>query len=116
MVVEWGGYGRTLLSARLLNLVRHAVSHEPVVRLKLLHRLVAVVDEREAGALAATVLRPEAKDRDLVLLCLVQLGELAAELILGDVGSVGVEDVTVEVNALVCLMLVVVCVCVRRRI
>ena len=84
----------TLLSAGLLNLVGHADTDETVVRLELLHGLVGVVDEGKAGALATTVLGSEAKDRNLVLVGLVQLGELAAKLVLGDVGAVGVENIT----------------------
>ena len=61
--------------------------------LELLHGLGAVVDEGEAGALAATKVCLEAEDGDIVLLGLVELAELAAELVLGDVGAVGVEDV-----------------------
>lgn len=87
---------RTLLSAGLLDLGGLAVADEPVVGLELLHGLGAVVDEGEAGALATTVLGAETEDGDLVLLGLVELGELLAELILGDVRAVGVEDVTVQ--------------------
>jgi len=60
------------------------------VWLKLLHRLVRVVDERKASGLATTILCPEAENGDLVLGSLVQLGKLGAELVLGDVGAVGV--------------------------
>jgi hypothetical protein len=87
---------RTLLSAGLLDLGGLAVTDEPVVGLELLHGLGAVVDEGEAGALATTVLGAETEDGNLVLVGLVQLGELLAELILGDVRAVGVEDVTVR--------------------
>ncbi len=64
------------------------------MRLELLHRLGAVVDEGEAGALAATVLCLEAEDRDVFLLGLVELAELAAEFVLGDVRPVRVQNVT----------------------
>jgi hypothetical protein len=87
---------RTLLSAGLLDLGGLAVADEPVVGLELLHGLGAVVDEGKAGALATTVLGAETEDGDLVLVGLVQLGELLAELILGDVRAVGVQDVTVQ--------------------
>lgn len=87
--------GRTLLSAGLLDLGGLAVTDEPVVGLELLHRLGAVVDEGEAGALAATVLGAETEAGNLLLVGLVELGELGAELILGDVRAVGVQDVTV---------------------
>ena len=87
---------RTLLSAGLLDLVRLAVPHQSVMGLESLHRLAAVVDEGKARALAATILSPEAEDGDLVLAALVQFGELGAELVLGDVGAVGVEDIATQ--------------------
>lgn len=65
------------------------------MRLKLLHCLMRIVDEREAGALATTILCPEAEDRDLVLVGFVDICKFLAELIFGDVGAIGVEDVTV---------------------
>lgn len=65
------------------------------MRLEALERLGGVVDEGEAGALSTTVLGLETEDVDLVLGALVQLAELAAEVLLGDVGSVGVQNVTV---------------------
>lgn len=89
---------RTLLSAGLLDLGGLAVTDEPVVGLELLHGLGAVVDEGEASGLATTVLGAETEDGDLVLVGLVQLGELGAELILGDVRAVGVEDVPVHAS------------------
>lgn len=84
---------RTLLPGGLLDLGGHAVADQPVVGLELLHRLSGVVDESKAGALSATVVRLETEDGDIVLLRLVELGELAAEFVLGHVGSVGVEHV-----------------------
>jgi hypothetical protein len=86
----------TLLSGRLLDLGGHANTDKTVVGLKLLHGLVGVVDESETGGLATTVLGAETEDGDLVLVGLVELGELLAELILGDVGTVGVEDITAD--------------------
>ena len=86
---------RTLLSARLLNLLRGTNPHQSVVGFKLLHRLVRVVDQGESGALAAAVLCPESEDVDLVFVGFVEFGEFAAEFVFGDVGAVGVEDVTV---------------------
>jgi hypothetical protein len=85
----------TLLSAGLLDLGCLSVADESVVWLELLHGLGGVVEEGEAGALAATELCAETEDGDLVLGGLVQLGELLAELILGHVGARWVEDVTV---------------------
>lgn len=85
----------TLLSRGLLDLVGLSVADEAVVWLEFLHGLGGVVEEGKSGALAATVLCPEAEDGHLVLGGLVELGELLAELILGDVGARWVEDVTV---------------------
>ena len=87
---------RTLLPARLLDLGGHADTDQPEVRLELLHRLGRVVDEGEAGGLAATELGAKTENIDLVLLGLVHAGKLLAELLLRDVGAVGVEDVTVN--------------------
>ena len=84
------------MPAGLLNLGCEAVSDEPVVGFEFLHCLCGFVDESEAGALAATIVCPEAKDGDVLLLCLVKLTELTTELILGDVGAVGVEDVAIR--------------------
>jgi hypothetical protein len=86
----------TLLSGRLLDLGGHANTDKTVVGLELLHGLVGVVDESETSGLATTVLGAETEDGDLVLVGLVELGELLAELILGDVGTVGVEDITAD--------------------
>jgi len=85
---------RTLLSAGALGLGGHANADQAVVGLELLHGLGGVVDQGEAGGLAATELGSQAEDLDLVLLGLVHATELLAELLLGDVGTAGVEDVT----------------------
>ena len=89
------GGERTLLPASLLDLGGKADADQPVVGLELLHGLGGVVDKGKAGGLAATELGTKAEDADLVLLGLVHAGELIAELILGDVGAVRVEDITV---------------------
>ena len=86
----------TLLSARPLNLCRLPVSNESVSRLELLHRLRGIVDEGEAGALAAAILRPEAEAGDLVFGGLVELAEFLAEFVFAHVWAAGVEDVTTE--------------------
>src|ERR1700760_536246 len=91
----------TLLSTRLLNLAGLSVSHQPVMRLELLHRLGGVVDEGEAGALAATILRAETEAGDPVLGCFVEFGELLAEFVFAYVRAPGVEDVTVDFKWLV---------------
>jgi hypothetical protein len=86
---------RTLLPAGLLDLGGHAVSDEPVAGLELLHGLGAVVDESEASGLATTEVCLEAENGDILLLGLVELTELAAELVLGDVRAVGVENIAI---------------------
>ena len=65
------------------------------MRLKLLHRLHRVIDQGEAGRFSATVLGAEGEDLDVVLGCLVELRELAAELIFGNVGAVRMEHVAI---------------------
>jgi hypothetical protein len=83
----------TLLAGSLLDLGGGTDANETVVGLELLEGLGGVVDEGKAGALTATVLCAETEDGDLVLVGLVQVGQLLTELVLGDVGAVGVEDV-----------------------
>jgi len=85
-----------LLSAGLLDLRRKSNTDQSVVWLELLQGFRRIVHEGETGCLATTELSLETKDVDLVLVGLVHLGELATEFILGDVGTVGVEDVTIE--------------------
>lgn len=72
------------------------------MRFELLQGLSGVVDEGEAGALATTELRTETEDGDLVLGGAVEAGELLAEFVLGDVGAVGVEDITVIIRIRFC--------------
>lgn len=96
----------------LLDLAGHANTDKSVVWLELLHGLWGVVDERETGALAATVLGLEAEDGDLVLGGLVELRELAAELVLGDIWAVWVEDITVGKSCVSSMTLLMPAVCV----
>lgn len=93
--IQYTDVKHTLLSAGLLDLVGGTDTDETEVRLEFLHGLVRIVHQGEASALATTVLRTEAEDVHLILVGLVEVGELLAEFILGDVGAVGVEDVTV---------------------
>lgn len=92
--LQTGRWCRTLLSAGALGLGGEADPDEAVLGLELLQGLGGVVDEGEAGGLAATELGAQAEDLDLLLLGLVHGAELLAELILGDVGALGVQDVT----------------------
>lgn len=93
----------TLLSRGALDLGGPSVADQTVSGLEVLHGLGGVVEEGEAGALATTVLGAETEDRHGVLVGLVELGELLAELVLGDVGPRWVEDVTAVIRiVLVC--------------
>ena len=84
---------RTLLSARLVNLRGSPIPHQPIMRLKLLHHLMAIIDKREPSALPPSILCSEAEAGHLIFVCFVQLGELGTEFVFGDVGAVGVEDI-----------------------
>lgn len=64
------------------------------MRFEFLHRLVRVVDEGEASALATTVMCSESKDADLILIGFVELRELFSEFIFGAIRAVGVEDIS----------------------
>ena len=61
--------------------------------LKLLHRLIRIIDEREACGLASTVLGAETEYRNGVFVGFVEFGEFGPELVFGDVGSGRVEDI-----------------------
>lgn len=89
----------SLLSRSLLDLLGQAVSHQSVVGLESLGVLNGRVDQAEAGRLATTEGSSETEDRHGVLLSLVDLGQLVSQLILGDVGSVGVDDVDDELSS-----------------
>ena len=86
----------TLLSARLLHLGCQSDAYQSVVGLELLHGLGGVVDQSKARRLAASKVCAQAEDADLVPVCLVDARQLVAQLILGDVRTVGVEDVPIS--------------------
>lgn len=86
----------SLLSAGLFDLGCLAHPDQSVSGLKLLHRFDGIVDQGEACSLATTVLGTHAEDVDLVEVGLVDFGELLTEIVLGDIGSVWVEDITVR--------------------
>lgn len=73
--------------------------NQPVLGLKLLLRRLVVVDETEPGAPSTTECRPEAEGHNPCLVRLVDLGKALRELVLGDVGAVGVEDIHDELAA-----------------
>ena len=85
---------RTLLSAGLLDLCGLSNPDQSVMRLKLLQRILGVVDEGEASTLSTTVLCPETENHDLVLLCFVEFGKFGSELVFRDIRTVGVKDIT----------------------
>ena len=85
---------RTLLSTRLLDLRSSPIPHQPIMRLKLLHHLMAIIDKREPSALPPSVLCSEAEARHLIFVRLVELGELGTEFVFGNVGAIGVEDIS----------------------
>ena len=66
------------------------------MRLKFLHRLMAIVDQGEPRRFSSSVLCPETEAGDLVFVGFVELGEFLAEFVFGDIGSVGVEDIAVD--------------------
>ena len=89
------GLGRTLLPAGPLWLLALANTYKTVQRLEFLHGFVRVVDERESGSLATAIMRAQTEDGDLILIRLVEIGELLAEFFFGDVGAARMQDVTV---------------------
>lgn len=83
-----------MLPTRPLDLRGLSVPNESVPGLKALHRLRRIVDEREACALATTILCPEAEARDFVFGGFVEFAELLAQFVFAHVRAAGVEDVT----------------------
>ena len=65
------------------------------MRLELLHRLDAVVDQSETRRFSATEVRPHAEDIDLLSIRFVEFGEFGAKVVFRRVGFGWVEDVTV---------------------
>ena len=57
---------------------------------------MAVVYQSESGRFTSAVLCAETEAGYLVFVGFVELCELLAEFVLGDVGAVGMKDVTVE--------------------
>lgn len=86
----------SLLSGGLLHLLGQTVSNQSVSRLELLGVSSRLVNQTETGRLATTELGSETKHGDSILVGLVQLGQSLSQLVLGDVGSVRVQDVDDE--------------------
>jgi hypothetical protein len=74
-------------------MLRKTYSDETVLGLELLGSLKRVVDQGESGSLATTELGLVAKAEDNFLLSLVHLGELLTELVLGHIGTAGMDDI-----------------------
>jgi hypothetical protein len=68
-------------------------ANQTVLGFKFLGRVQGVVDEGESSRLASTKSSAETKDKDVLLVGLVQFRELFTEVILGDVGASRVQDV-----------------------
>jgi hypothetical protein len=64
------------------------------VGLELLQRLRRIVDESKTSCLSTTELSSQTENIDLILVGLVEFGELGSEFVLGDVCAVRVEDIT----------------------
>lgn len=89
----------SLLSGRLLNLLSQTVSHQSVSWLESLGISNGLVNQTETSGLSTTELGSETENRDSVLVSLVQLSQSLSQLILGDVGSVWVQDVNDELSS-----------------
>ena len=63
--------------------------------LKFLQRLWGIVDESETSCLSTTELSSQTENIDLILAGFVEFGKLGSEFVFGDVGAVGVEDITI---------------------
>jgi len=82
-----------LLAGGLLNLGCLSESNKTVVGFEFFKSVIRVVNQCEPSRLATSILCAETKNGDLVLVGLVQLSELGPEIVLGDIRSVGVENV-----------------------
>jgi len=83
----------TLLAGRLLNLGCLSKSNKTVVGFKFFKSLISVVNQSKPSGLATTILCAETKNRNLVLVGLVQFSELGPKIVLGDIGPIGVENI-----------------------
>lgn len=89
----------SLLSGSLVNLLGQAISDQSVRWLELLSVSNRVVNKTETSGSTTTVLGSEAKDGDGILVSLVGRSKLLSELVLGDVGSVWVENLNNELES-----------------
>jgi hypothetical protein len=70
-----------------------ALADEAVLGLELAEGVLVVVDEAEAGGLAATELGAEAKHDGELGISLVHTTDNLGELVLGNIGTAGVDDI-----------------------
>lgn len=89
----------SLLSGWLLNLLSHAVSDQSVGWLESLGVGNGLIHQTETGGLSTTEVGSESEDGDGVFVGLVQFGQSLSQLVLGDIGSVGVQDVDDELSS-----------------
>ena len=89
----------SLLSGWLLNLLSHAVSDQSVGWLESLGVGNGLIHQTETGGLSTTEVGSESEDGDGVFVGLVQFGQSRSQLVLGDIGSVGVQDVDDELSS-----------------
>lgn len=75
-----------LFPGDLGDLFEDTLSHQSVLGLELLSEVHGIIDEGESGALAATEVGLETEGHDTVRSALVHLGQLFADLRLGDAG------------------------------
>lgn len=89
----------SLLSGGLLNLGVQAVSDQSVGGLESLGVSSGLVNQTETSGLSTTKLGSETENRHSVLVGLVDLGQSVTQLVLGDVGSVRVQNVNDELSS-----------------
>lgn len=87
---------RTLLPRRLFNFGSNSISDQSVMRFKFLQGFRGIIYESEASCFSTTKLCAKTENAELILACLIHLGQFATEIILGDIGAAGMEDVTVS--------------------
>ena len=56
---------------------------------------MTIIDECKPSALTTTILGSKSEAGDLVFVGFVELGELGAEFVFGDISAAGVEDIAV---------------------
>lgn len=89
----------SLLSRSSFNLFGQAVSDQSVLGFESLGVFNRRVDQTETGRLATTEGSSETENRNGILFSLVDFGQLFSQFILGDVTSVGVDNVNDELSS-----------------